>query len=127
MCPVVYSRYVYVACEVVCQHCCHLIHAHGDRSCRVFAVANVLQSLHSAPAFVVELVGNLVAYAPKNYARMVAEHPYHLRNVVLRPLVEVRMIAAVALRDVPFIERFHQEHEAEAVALACQLGRRNVV
>ena len=69
--------------------------AHGNRPCRVFTVKNIYQSLESHCAGGHDLVDYFVAGAPDYNAGMVPVAVNKIRDIVLRPFIEINPVSVV--------------------------------
>ena len=127
MCAVVEAGYVEHGGKAVTQDAGYLVHAAGDGTCGVFAMADILQERCHLVAFGAALGGHFVTNTPHHHAGVVAILAKHVHHVLLRPLVEEAVVTVLTLGDIPFVERLEHHHEAHLVAELHQLGRGHIV
>ena len=126
--PVVESRYIHHGGHVVVYHGIRCIHTLCDRSGRVFPVADVLEHQRElGTAVPVPLVRHLIADAPHDYARVVAEMAQEVDKVFFRPFVEHLVVSVLYFCRSPFVERFGHEHHSHFVACFHQFRGRHIV
>ena len=113
--------------KAVVQRVVGLVDAHRYWASGVEAMADVLQESQCLVALGVTLVGHFVADAPHHHTRVVAIVLHHVHHVAFSPFVEETVIAVLALRHVPFVERLYHHHETHLVAQLHQFGGRHVV
>ncbi len=98
-----------------------------DRPRRVLAADDRHEPLEDRDAFRRILLADLVAGAPEDDGRVVAVAAHEVRQVALRPLGEVPVVALLDLAHGPLVERLGHDQEAHAVAQVEELGGRRVV
>ena len=126
-CLVVEARDVEPGAETVVHHGVELVHSAGHDPAGVLPVADVLQHRGYLVSVRSPLCRNFIADAPHYHGRGVAEMADHIDYVLLRPVIEVPVVAVLAFCHLPFVEGLRHYHEAHLVAEFHQLLRRHVV
>ena len=105
------------------------IESRGSGPRGVLLVEETGEAARVAPALGlrVVLLGNFVADAPQDDARMIAVAARHVARIVFRPVGEVLAVAVGHLRHAPHIEGLVHHQQAEPVAVFENLRRRRVV
>ncbi len=113
--------------KAVLQDTSHLVHAASDRTCRVFAMADILQERGYLITFRTALGRHFIADAPHHDTGIVAILTQHVHHVTFCPFAEVAVIAVLAFGNVPLVERFQHHHKTHLIAKLHQLRRRHIM
>ena len=112
---------------VKARHICHLgktapniavglVHAAGHHARGVILMAQGDEVLVALHALGLPLLGNLVAHAPHDDARMVTVIEHQIADVLLPPLVPIAAVAIAHLGLLPPVKTLGHDHHAQAVA-----------
>ena len=112
---VVEARHIHDGCHMVGEDMIGAVHAVGHGTGGILAVADILQETGHLRTLRVALLLHLVADAPHHHTRVVAVVVQHVGDILLRPLVEIAVIAILHLWYRPLVEGLHHQHHPHLI------------
>ena len=114
--------------KVITGYSIRVVHSIGYGTCRIFAVADVLQKTVAFGSVErITLLRNFVAHTPHHHRSIIAVMMHQINHILFSPVVPEEIIPVSHLGCFPFVETFGHDHHPHFVAGANQFRSGHIV